>query len=56
MKELIMEQALKIAEDLDLDIDKLTPRGLAELYARAEEEVVDSFADMADMREDGDAR
>jgi len=50
MKELIIEQVEKIAEDLGLDIDKLPPEGLDRLYIRAEREVVDFLADLADMR------
>ena len=43
MRRLIADQAEKIAGDLDLDINTLTPRGMEELYTRAEEEVVASL-------------
>ena len=49
MRKLIVDKAEQIAEDLGIDINKLSPRGMDELYTRAEEEVIDNLADMRDM-------
>ena len=53
----IIDRAEQIATDLDIDIGKLTPRGMDELYERAEQETVDALANPAShhtMKGEGD--
>jgi len=52
MKELIMEEAERIAEEYGFDIDTLNAEELNDLYILAESKAVDNLADMKEMRDD----
>jgi len=52
MRERIQDMMDKIAEDQDIDIDKLSPQELDKLYSEAEAKVFNNLADMREGMED----